>query len=270
MSDESYRYVLGLDTATSIQSVAVLDRERALEDCARRVAFDHASSLLANIDDGFDEYDIDTDDLDLVAVGIGPGSFTGTRIGLSLAKSLARGYDIPLVGVSSLTCLTYPVAVLRSGDYVVGAYDARRREVYTATHQYDGELRTVHEDRLEAPEELRERILDLAARGTRVAVVGNGAEAFDVLGDLQRKRVQVLPAWTRGPSGVAAGLLGRETVRRQGADSIRELEPHYIRPSSAEENRRAESNVETESDSDDDGTGTSTRAEATDKEEGDS
>lgn len=249
MSDDSYRYVLGLDTATSVQSVAVLDGDRALEDCKRRVSFDHASSLLANIGDGFDEHDIETEDLDLIAVGIGPGSFTGTRIGLSLAKSLARGHDIPLVGVSSLACLTYPVALLRPGDYVVGAYDARRREVYTATHQYDGHLRTVDEDRLESPEEVRERVLDLAARGNQVAVLGNGTEAFDVLGDLQRKRVQVLPPWTQGPSGGAAGLLGREKVQREGPDSIRKLEPHYIRPSSAEENRREQSEEEQGGDS---------------------
>jgi len=244
MSDGSYRYVLGLDTSTPIQSIAVLEGERALEDCKRRVSFDHASSLLANIGEGFDEHDIETGDLDLVAVGIGPGSFTGIRIGLSLAKSLARGHDLPLVGVSSLACLSYPFAATCGADYVVAAYDARRREVYTATHQYDGKLRTVDDDRLEAPADLRERILDLAARGNTVAIVGNGAEEFGELGDLRRKRVRVLPVWTQGPSGVAAALLGREKVRREGADSIRELEPRYIRPSSAEENAREESDTE--------------------------
>lgn len=246
MDDDSHRYVLGLDTSTSLQSIAVLDGTRALEDCKRRVSFDHASSLLANIGEGFDEHDIETEDLDLVAVGIGPGSFTGIRIGLSLAKSIARGHDLPLVGVSSLACLTFPYATVHSGDYVIGAYDARRHEVYTATHQYDGALRTVDEDRLETPEALRERALDLAARGNRVVLVGNGTETFDALGEIHRKRVAVLPAWTEGPSGVAAAVLGRHKVELEGPNSIRELEPRYIRPSSAEENKREASDEATD------------------------
>lgn len=237
MTARDFQLVLGIDTATPIQSIAVIDGDRALEDCKRRVTFDHASSLLANIHEGFREHDLQVADLDLISVGIGPGSFTGARIGLSLAKGLARADNLPLVGVSSLACLTYPHAITRPIDYVIGAYDARRHEVYTATYQYsEGTLSQIDEDRLESPEDLRERALDLAAEGERVQIVGNGAEKFDALADIRRPRIQVLPPWTQGPSAAAAAILGRERLLTSGPDPLDELEPNYIRPSSAEEN----------------------------------
>lgn len=240
MTDD-YNYVLGIDTATPIQSVAVLDGDRAMEDCKRRVKFDHSSSLLLNISEGFDDHGLDVDDLDLVAIGIGPGSFTGVRIGLSLAKGLARAADLPLVGVSSLAALTYPHAIVDAVDYVIGAYDARRREAYTGTYQHTGgDFLQVDEDRLASPGDLRNRALDLAARNREVQIVGNATDAFDELGDIHRKRVQILPPWRQGPSAVAVATLGRAKMNRQGADSLHELEPNYIRPSSAEENYNAE------------------------------
>ena len=241
MTETDFPLVLGIDTATPVQAIGLVDGERAVEDCRRRVEFDHASSLLANIGDGFEENDIEVSDLDLIAVGIGPGSFTGVRIALSLAKSLARSEDLPLVGVSSLAALTYPHAVTSPAHYIFGAYDARRHEVYTGTYQYTGELlHQIDEDRLDSPEEVRERALDLAAMGEQVKIVGNGAEKFDALSGIRRQRVHVLPPWTQGPSGVGVALLGRRKMQAEGADSLEELEPNYIRPSSAEENRMAE------------------------------
>ncbi|MFB6375466.1 MAG: tRNA (adenosine(37)-N6)-threonylcarbamoyltransferase complex dimerization subunit type 1 TsaB [Bradymonadaceae bacterium] len=238
---DAYNYVLGIDTATPIQSVAVLDGDRAMEDCKRRVKFDHSSSLLLNISEGFEDHDLEVTDLDLIAVGIGPGSFTGVRIGLSLAKGLARAADLPLVGVSSLAALTYPHAIVDSVDYVIGGYDARRREAYTGTYQYTGDdFRQIDPDRLASPEEVRKRALDLAARNRQVQIVGNASEAFDELGGIHRKRVQILPPWLQGPSAIAVAMLGRRQMHDRGADSLHELEPNYIRASSAEENYQEE------------------------------
>ncbi len=239
MSDDEYRYVLGIDTATPIQSVAVLDGVRALEDSKRRVKFDHSSSLLANLSEGFDDHDLRVEDLDLIAVGIGPGSFTGVRIGLSLAKGLARAADLPLVSVSSLAALAHPHALRASVDYVIGAYDARRREAYTGTYRHDGDrLHEVDFDRLATPEQIRDRAVELGSQEARVQIVGNAAEAFEPLSELGHPNVQVLPPWTQGPSAVGIAVLGRHRMQRHGADSLQTLEPNYIRPSSAEENRR--------------------------------
>ena len=236
MTDD-FHYVLGIDTATPIQSVAVLDGDRAMEDCKRRVKFDHSSSLLLNISQGFDDHGLTVDDLDLVAVGIGPGSFTGVRIGLSLAKGLARAAELPLVGVSSLAALTYPHAIVDPVDYVIGGWDARRREAYTGTYRHaDGEFSQIDEDRLASPETIRDRARELADDDNHVQIVGNAAEAFDPLADLDHPHIQVLPPWSQGPSAAAVALLGRRTMHERGADSLHELEPNYIRPSSAEEN----------------------------------
>lgn len=246
---QDYTYALGLDTATNLQCIALLEGDRLIEECKRRVKFDHSSSLLSNVAEALEEHGLGVEALDVIGVGIGPGSFTGTRIGLSLAKGLARQLQIPLAGVSSLAALAFPEAVSHPEAYVVAAYDARRQEVYTGTYMMHGDagssskpegMEAIDEDRLADPGELRERILDRAASGHRVVVVGNGAAAYDELGSLRHSRVRVLPAWFDGPSPAACAVLGRRKVIEQGeGDSLRDLEPNYIRASSAEENLKA-------------------------------
>ncbi|MFB6262480.1 MAG: tRNA (adenosine(37)-N6)-threonylcarbamoyltransferase complex dimerization subunit type 1 TsaB [Bradymonadaceae bacterium] len=231
---------LGIDTATPVQSIALMDGDRLIEDCRRRVEFDHSSSLLANLDDGFREHDWEPGDLDLIAVGIGPGSFTGVRIGLSLAKGIARGAEVPLVGVSSPGCQATSHARRSPGRYVCAAYDAQRREVYTGTFVHRRESdRTVPvvDDALVEPAELRARLERWADDEDRtITVVGNGTERFEELGRWDRPDIRALPPADATPSGVDAIRLGRQAFDERGPDDLARLEPNYIRPSSAEEN----------------------------------
>jgi tRNA threonylcarbamoyladenosine biosynthesis protein TsaB len=242
--DTSPRPFLGLDTVTPIQSIGLVEGERVLDACERRVSYDHSSTLLDNIRNLLEARSLALEDLAGIAVGIGPGSFTGARIGLALAKGLARGSDLPLVGLSSLACLTFRQAVAHPGDDVCGAYDARRDEVYTGTYRWTGDvLETIEEDRIAQPDTLREQFERRADDGRVTWLVGNGVQTFEPLGRQGRNGIHPLPAWEQGPSGVAAALLGQRRLEETGADDLDVLEPNYIRPSSAEENRREEENA---------------------------
>ncbi len=97
--------VLALDACTVTASAAVLDGDAVLAECACGVRATHAEQLLPLVRDALTRAGVRLDDLSRLAVGIGPGSFTGVRIGLATAKGLAVATGLPLYGVTSLDAL---------------------------------------------------------------------------------------------------------------------------------------------------------------------
>lgn len=119
---------LALDTATLTGSVAVLRDDLALAEITARVRATHSEQALLLIEEALSRADVALDAVERIAVGIGPGSFTGVRIGLATAKGLALSTGVPLVGVSSLAALA--ASVVRCAGPVLACLDARRDEVY--------------------------------------------------------------------------------------------------------------------------------------------
>jgi tRNA threonylcarbamoyladenosine biosynthesis protein TsaB len=120
--------ILGIDTATPATAVARLDRGSATErrdDPPPGARPNHASRLLELVEELVDDWRA----VSRIAVGVGPGGFTGLRIGIATARALAQANDIPLVGVSSLAALA---AGAPAGRPVVAVIDARRGEVFAA------------------------------------------------------------------------------------------------------------------------------------------
>jgi tRNA threonylcarbamoyl adenosine modification protein YeaZ len=121
--------VLAFDTATHVATVAVVDDGRALAERTTR-----SFRVLADADELLAVVDATPGDVTAIVVGTGPGSFTGTRLGLALARGFALARDVPVAGVSTLDAL----AVGAPG--AVPVIDAGRREVFT---QVDGEARAL-------------------------------------------------------------------------------------------------------------------------------
>jgi tRNA threonylcarbamoyladenosine biosynthesis protein TsaB len=152
--------IAGLDTSTPITSVAILGDgvERELHDDGARPA--HATRLQPLLE----QLVPDWAEITRLCVGIGPGGFTGLRLGIATARAIAQAKEIPVVGVSSLDALAHP----RSGK-VAAVIDARRGEVFAATYE-DGE-RTSEPAPL-APAALAARL------GPGWVAVGDGAVRF--------------------------------------------------------------------------------------------
>ena len=132
--------ILGFDTSTAASSAAVLgDDGRVVENVpsperlAERPA--HASELLPAIGDVMRQADIGFGDLDAIAVGVGPGTFTGLRIGVATARALAKANGLPVRAVSSLAAL----AAGMTGPSRLALIDAKRGEVYAALFDGDEE-----------------------------------------------------------------------------------------------------------------------------------
>lgn len=119
--------ILGVDCSSKQGSVAVVKDDKPLYQCVYDSNMTHSQNLLSLIDNAVSICGINKNDIDLFAVTIGPGSFTGLRIGIALVKGMAMALDKPCVGVSSLK------AMAKSVDFdgvVIPCFDARRGQVY--------------------------------------------------------------------------------------------------------------------------------------------
>jgi tRNA threonylcarbamoyladenosine biosynthesis protein TsaB len=214
--------VLGLDTATSTASVAIVDDGRVIAETWGQAGAPHAE-LLVMIDAVCTGAGLGPRELDAIAVGAGPGSFTGLRIGMATAKGIAFAARCPLWAVSSLAALAYVELCApdpRDG-VVVGVLDARRGEVYAGAYRRDaGRVVAVGDERVLPPDQLA-----TFATGPRVHFVGDALGAYpDALGALDA-------TWARTPSGAAVAQLALAGSR---VDVLVGGAPSYIRPSEAE------------------------------------
>jgi tRNA threonylcarbamoyladenosine biosynthesis protein TsaB len=130
---------LAIDTAANHCAAAVLDATgRELGRAVETMDRGHAERLMAVIADALGRASVAYADLGLIAVSVGPGSFTGVRVGVSAARGLALALAIPVVGVSTLEALASEASDKRPGEPLLAAIDARRSEIYLQSFDGDG------------------------------------------------------------------------------------------------------------------------------------
>ncbi len=168
--------ILALDTATEVCSVALMvgDKVYSRSEFAPR---DHTKKILPMVDEVLKEAGLALTDLDALAFGRGPGSFTGVRIGIGIAQGLAFGADLPMIGVSTLAAMAQG-AYRRSGaTHVASAIDARMSEVYWGRfeRQQDGSWSETDAECVISPAVLAEQTVNDDKTWTKV---GTGWEAY--------------------------------------------------------------------------------------------
>ena len=185
----------------------------------------HARSLTQLVERVLADAGLGIADVEALAVSIGPGSFTGLRVGLALAKGIAFAGGLPIAPVPTLEALAW-AAEAAPGEAICAALDARKKEVYAAlfTMTPEGPRRDTPDEAL-AP-------MALAARLPRGCVlVGDGG---DVYGEVLGKHAVLRPFATHHPRGGIVARLGWQRLRAGAAEPIGPLEPVYVRPPDAE------------------------------------
>ncbi len=166
--------MLGIATATEQISVAIGGHEGVIARFEVARGRRHAEFLTPAIEFVCAQADIGLDELGVIAVDVGPGLFTGMRVGLAAAKALALALRIPMIGISSLDLLAFPHR--RSERVVVPVIDARKGEVFYAMYrQVPGGLQQIVEPRVGPVDEL---VADLLARSQEALCIGDGANRY--------------------------------------------------------------------------------------------
>lgn len=236
-SEPAPRPVLGIETSTPHGGVALAAGPGELllhHACRSRTGY--SRRLLWLIDSALEQAELSKTDLAAVGVTAGPGSFTGVRLGLATAKTLARALDIPLHVFSTLECAArrWPLP----GSVVCVALDARRSEIYTGLFEIgaDREIRPLREERVEPPASL----LDFLAGETSAEIhfSGDGAARYrDLIGGRLGSRARWIPSpWNRpAADSVALAAARAQEAGLPGTDPFAAA-PEYLRASDAERN----------------------------------
>lgn len=224
--------LLSIESSAKAASVCVTEDGRLTGQYFQASGLTHSRTLLKMAEDLLKNLEMDISGVDCVAVAVGPGSFTGIRIGVAAAKGLCWGADKPVIGVSTLEAMAHQLAD-RTGAVISSAMDARRGEIYNAKFEArDGSLVRLCEDRA-IPLSL---LIDEAKSDPRPYIfVGDGAmlakKAFEAAGVpalLPPEPMLIQTAW-----GVAAAA--RDKTPQDAADLV----PRYLRLSQAERERLA-------------------------------
>lgn len=224
--------LLAVDTSTLTGAVALLDGQVAVAECRVNVAVTHSERLLATIDYLLSAARWRLGDVEALAVAVGPGSFTGLRIGVSTMKSLAFTTERPLVGVPTLDALAWTLPF--AAHPVCPILDAKKGEVYTALFRTAaGWVDRLSPYRAVPPEALA---ADLArdVHGP-VIFLGDGVATCSTgLSRVLGTAACFAPLAQRLPSAVAVGELALGAVARGELADPATLIPLYLRPSEAE------------------------------------
>lgn len=222
--------ILALDTSTQVSSVAVASGDRLAAELTMQARLTHSETLMPHIEQVLAMASVKRTELEGIAVSIGPGSFTGLRIGLAAAKAMAYALDIPLVGISTLQALAchFPVP----GLHVVPLIDAQKGNAYMECFHW-AQGKPVSEEPV--------RILPMA---DCLAACASLEGQVVLLGDAVVKRVagkmdlpphvQLAPVSLRMPRAANVALLGWQRLAKGERDNVMDLEPLYIRRSEAE------------------------------------
>jgi tRNA threonylcarbamoyladenosine biosynthesis protein TsaB len=221
--------VLGIETATPRVSVAIGDAREARGTVHLVGGRRHAEQLAPAIEYLCKELDVELAQLTAVAVGLGPGLFTGLRVGVTTAKVMAQTLRIPVVGVPSLDLVAYPLR--HSRRLLVVVLDARRREVFFARYRpVPGGVQRVSDYEVGTPAEL---IADLEAADEEVLLAGDGVARYpDEFARLDHAELAGPEfAW---PSPAALVALATGRVQREEFEAPWDVHPMYLRKSDAE------------------------------------
>lgn len=222
--------ILALDTATLVSSVALATRDKLLAELTIQTRKTHSEQLMPHIEQILALAGVSKDALEAVAVSIGPGSFTGLRIGLATAKALAYALRVELIGVPTLDALAFGCPV--PGVVFAATMDAQKGNIYLALYHWSPTgLQQIAPTRVVNH---LEAFAELSKLSQPVLVLGEAAqlyrEAIDATGLLLTAEPHIAM-----PRAGSVAMLGWNILDSGVRHDAMTLEPLYIRRSEAEE-----------------------------------
>ena len=227
-----------MDTSTVVSSVAVANETSLLAEITSGARLTHSETLQPHIELAMKMADAKREDIGAIAVSIGPGSFTGLRIGLAAAKGMAYAWGVPIVGVPTIEALA---ANLPTPGVKIGVMmDAQKKNAYFAIYSWQ-----MKDKSMALTKEQSIRIVPIDDAIKRCGELAEKLNAqFMLVGDVVSKKlmtrddlpagVSVAPMSDVMPRAASVARLGLMKLARGESDNVMNLEPMYIRRSEAE------------------------------------
>lgn len=216
--------VLIIDTATEACSVALAaeqDIYHRFEICPQQ----HSQRILPMVDEVLAEANLTLKNIDYLAFGRGPGSFTGVRIATGIIQGLALGADLPVVGISTLQAMAQQLYEQQGRTTVISATDARMEEVYIGAYMLqDGVMQPKVEEQVLPPEEANTQLIKAAS--DKVAGAGTGWAAYPALNACGTVDVVESVLYPDARYMIA---LAKRAIAEQQYNSVENIEPVYLR-----------------------------------------
>lgn len=225
--------ILAVETATSCGSVSLstggLNNFRLLTECIAQPEITHSRRLLGSVKWVMRSAGVSWGDIDGIGVSIGPGSFTGLRIGLAAAKAMAMATGKPLLGVPTLEALALACSGVNDGRLVGVILDARKKEVYAGFYRLDAQKGPVQEGDpvVVPPGEVLGKIHE------PVVLVGPGVTAYPEI-FTGHEHIAIFPGFLASPRAAYVGLLAGRMLKDGICMDPASAAPLYVRASEAE------------------------------------
>jgi len=222
--------LLSIDTSNYALGVALLDGNQVIGEYITNLKKNHSVRVMPAVETLMKDCDVKPSDLSKIVVAKGPGSYTGVRIGVTIAKTLAWTLNIPLTGVSSLEVLA-----ASAGRYFEGVispiFDARRGQIYTGLYQFsEGKLLTKNKDQLVLSKEWAAELKEMSEK---VLFIGNDLPLHrETLEEILGTQAVFAEITEHNPRPAELALLGRD----KEVEDIHSFVPNYIRLAEAEAN----------------------------------
>ena len=214
--------ILGIEAATRVASVAVVSDEKILAEISQEAKLTHSETLLPQIEQALRIAKIET--VDAVAVSIGPGSFTGLRIGLATAKALSYAWQIKIIGVPTMQAISYHFPT--SNAVIIPMLDAQKNRAYFQKFQACKPLSEIEVKNID------EIVTSAGEIDAEIFLCG---EVLNKIKIELPPNVKIAPLNCRMPRAVNVALCGKDLIDAGEISNVMNMEPLYIRRSEAEE-----------------------------------
>ncbi len=218
--------ILAIDTSTESMGIGI-KTEEGIATFSLKTGFKHSVTLVPWIEKILNELNLSSSDINLIVTSIGPGSFTGLRIGLSTAKGIAMGNDAAIVGIPTLDFMAYPLRFFKGS--VVPVINARKKRFYTAIYRKGkriSEYLDIHK------EEFQEHLKN------NDEIILTGPDAKELYTFFINNKIASTESFfyfnMEIPSIIALIEMGEEHYNKYGKDNINDMVPLYLRKSEAE------------------------------------
>ena len=217
--------ILAIDSSAKAASVCIANEEKIIGEFFINTSLTHSQTLMPMTEQLLKNTEMTIDDVDAIAVNVGPGSFTGVRIGVAAAKGLAFPKNLPCVSVSTLESMAYNL--LGTDCMVCAVMDARCSQVYNAMFRIKGEtVERLTDDRALS---LSDLLLEFKQTDERILIVGDGAEiTYDFLKN-EASNTVLAPKNRRTQTASSVALAAFQKLFEGKTQTAAELMPIYLR-----------------------------------------